>query len=551
MSDDANSKIDGLDDRVEDFVQAQAQRRRLLRELLDWQGGKEGRLIARPTKMGTSNSFVTSVPMRWIESNVSYARDLPVFKDYISEDNRQISINDITLVYLQQREPDYRRQLPMALYLATRPHHKFGPLIIVAYKDWVYDKTSDKWGPNGRAMESSLTYESLDNKVSVVELDVRNTLYFALDGQHRLMAIKGLKSLLDNGRLEARKEDGTVTRKSITRDEIEQYYADNAERLGIRPERLHSLLDEQMGIEIIPAVQSGETYKEATSRLRNIFVDVNENAKRLERGELTLLDENNGFRIVARTIMTKHELFKDGRSVRVNTKTTNVNENSEDYTSLHAIVEISESYLSQKKNFSNWKFPILRTPELGFLRPEDVEIEEALNTLSQYFDALKKLPSHRAMIQGTEIRNLRAREEQGGQDNILFWPITQMALANAIAYLQEDQNLNIDNIMATIERYEKEGKLKLRPKFNPWFGVLCDPIDQKLRTAMKYRTLCEKMFRYLLGGGLADIEREELREEFFLARQIGAEEESVQKAYNLSGKLTEYNDEFQLPNPWV
>ena len=548
MSNDENSSHSDLDTEIEDLVESEIKRRRVLRGLLEWLGRQEGSLIATPTKMGSSESFIASVPMKWIDSNVRYARDLPVFKDYISKESRQISINDTTLVYLQQREPDFRRQLPMTLYLTMRPHHKFGPLIIVAYKDWVYNGDADEWGPDGRAMEASLTYESLDNSVSIVELDVRNTLYFALDGQHRLMAIKGLKSLLDDGRLDAKKQDGTVTRKSITKDEIAQYYTDNMERLGINPESLQSLLDEQIGVEIIPAVQSGETYEEATSRLRNIFVDVNENAKRLEKGEITLLDENDGFRIVARTIMIKHELFIKGQSVRVNTKTTNVSENSDDYTSLHAIVDISISYLEQKQGFKEWKFPILDTPELGYLRPEDEEIAQAIEKLSEYFDALKTLPSHRDMIQGTPIHEIRSR---GGQDNILFWPIVQVALAKAIAALQEDHHLNITDIIDTIARYEESGQLRLTSKANPWFGVLCDPISERLRTAKWYRDLCESMFKYLLGGGLRNPDREALREKFFQARQIGAEDEKEPKAYNLLGQLTEYNDNFQLPNPWV
>lgn len=555
MSNDTNSTLGGLDDQIEDFAAAQKKRRRLLRDLLDWVGGQEGKLIAKPTRMGSSDSFVTSVSMRWIASEVYYAKDLPIFKEYKSEESGQISINSTTLAYLQQRKPDYRRQLPMALYLAMRPDHKFGPLIIVAYKDWVYDSDADEWGPDGRAMDSSLTYQSLDNSFKVVELDVRNTSYFALDGQHRLMAIQGLKSLLEYGRLEARKEDGTPTKVAKTRDEIEQYYVENSDRLGMKPERLQSLLNEEIGVEIIPAVQEGETYEEATSRLRNIFVDVNENAKRLEKGELTLLDENSGFRIVARTIMTTHELFKLGDSVRVNTKTTNVTENSSDYTSLQAIVEISRCYLAQKEDFSSWDLPMLDTRELGYLRPEDDEIEKALIELSEYFDALKTLPSHRKMIQGTPIKSLRSRgkqeDEENGQDNILFWPISQVALAKAIASLQEEQKIDINKIMNTIGRYEENGSLKLRSKFNPWFGVLCDPVGERLRTAKGYQDLCEDMLKYLLGGGMIDHAREELRKKFFQARQIGAEEDKERRAYNLSGKLTEYNDEFQLPNPWV
>ena len=554
MSDDTNSTPRGLDDQIEDLTQVENKRRRTLRNLLEWVGSLKGKLIAKPTKMGSSESFITSVSVNWIDQYVSYAKDLPIFKEYISEESRRISINDTTLVYLQQREPDFRRQLPMALYLAMRPHHKFGPLIIVAYKDWVYNRDANEWGPDGRAMESSLTYQFLDNSFSIVELDVRNTSYFALDGQHRLMAIKGLKMLLDNGRLEARREDGTITNKSITRDEIEQYYVDNSDSLGIKPEQLQSLLNEEIGVEIIPAVQSGETYEEATSRLRNIFVDVNENAKPLQKGETELLDENNGFRIAARTIMTKHELFRRGTSVRVNTKAPNVTEYSDDYTSLSAIVEISEHYLRQKKNFSSWKTPILDTPALGYLRPEDDEIEKALSVLQEYFDALATLPSHRKMIQGTSIKQLRSREKQGeeggGQDNILFWPIAQVALAKAISYLQEESNLDIGKTMTTIGKYEDKGYLKLRSKFNPWFGVLCDPVSERLRIAKSHQGLCEEMFKYLLGGGIDDPEREELRFKFFKARQIGAEVNNEQRAYNLSGMLTEFNDDFQLPNPW-
>ena len=195
----------------------------------------------------------------------------------------------------------------MTMYLATREHHKFPSLLLVAYQEWVYDEAHDNWDSHGRAMTNSLNVERLDTKACVVDLDVTTTTYFALDGQHRLMAIKGLKELLDNGRLSAKHKNGTtISGKNITREEIEGYF----EGQDLDPNKLQNSMDEVIGIEIIPAVQNRETFRESVSRLRNVFVDVNENAKRLEKGELTLLDENNGFRIVARTVMTKHRLFR-------------------------------------------------------------------------------------------------------------------------------------------------------------------------------------------------------------------------------------------------
>ena len=88
-----------------------------LRLLLDWQRDRENRKISLPAKMGTSKSYLISVSLGWIAANVYFSRDLPIFKEYVREDSYTIDINDVTAVYLQQRAPDYSRQLPMTMYL--------------------------------------------------------------------------------------------------------------------------------------------------------------------------------------------------------------------------------------------------------------------------------------------------------------------------------------------------------------------------------------------------------------------------------------------------
>ena len=534
-------KPDNFEDSVENLVEDIAKRsdkdRRAMRYLLDSLADKENHLVAARAKMGDTDSYITSVSLKWVAANVHYARDLPIFKSYISDDNNRISINDTTLQYLQQREPDHSRQLPMATYLATRKYHKFGALILVAYKDWVYDKNSDNWGVDGRALEPSLSLESMDSHMCWVDLDIGDTKYFALDGQHRLMAIKGLRDLLD-GRLEAKSKDGTSRpKKAVTSDEIEEYYRQN----GLDIDNFQGLLDERMGIEIIPAVQYGDTLEEATSRLRNIFVDVNETAKRLEKGELALLDENYGFRIVARTILTKHELFGAGSVPRVNTKTNNVTETSDDYTTLTTIVEISKKYLQWFDEFESLAKPIFNNKEFGYLRPEDEIIENSLEKLQKYFDALKSIPSHKDMVQGASVRDLRSR---GGNDNILFWPIAQMALAEALGELHIEKGESLTDLVGTIAEHEAKGDLRLRSKTAPWFGILCDPIKETLSRKKHSQLLCARMFFYLLGGGLQDDEREKLLEEFFEARKIDDE-----RAYDLSGELR-LKEDFCLPESW-
>ena len=533
---------DFLDEAVDDILERDQKRRQTLRLLLDWQRDKENHQIALPAEMGTSRSYLMSVSLGWVASNVYFARDLPIFNEYRRKDSDTISINDTTITYLQQREPDYRRQLPMTIYLATRKHHKFPPLLLVAYQDWVYNKNSNKWGPDERALEPSLKIESLDTKSCLVDLDTANTHYFALDGQHRLMAIRGLKELLLERHLDAKKKDGTsIAGKSKTREEIAKHYEENYENPELEINRLQGMMNEVIGVEIIPAVQTNETYKEAVSRLRNVFVDVNENAKRLEKGQLSMLDENNGFRIVARTLMTKHPLLKN----RVDTKSNQLSENSEDYTTLSTVVNIATEYLGQIPRFAEWENHILGLKDVGSMRPEDEEISDGLTRLDEYFTELEILPSHHDMMQGEPVKNLR-NENEG---NILFRPIAQVALARAVASLQQEKALSLQEMIQKLAEHEKARDLRLTSKETPWFGILCDPITKKIRRQKASQRLCERMFFYLLGGGIEEkSDRETLRSDFFEARQ-GSTESGELKAYDMSGALVE-KDNFYLPHPW-
>ena len=546
--------VDRIRQTSEDLLEREFIYKEALRLLLDWRRDKEGHHVALPASMGTSKSYLVSVSLGWIAANVYFARDLRIFKEFLRKDSMAIDINDVTAEYLQQRAPDYTRQLPMAMYLATREHHKFPPLLLVAYQDWVYDETHDMWGPHGRARESSLNVLGLDTKACVVDLDVANTEYFALDGQHRLMAIKGLKDLLDNGRLSARKKDGTaIAGKDMTRDEIEGYF----EERGLDPNKLQGAMDEVMGVEIIPAVQNRETFRESVSRLRNVFVDVNENAKRLERGELTLLDENDAFRIVARTVMTKHPLFKDGSGgLNVNTKSNQISERSQNYTVLNALVSIAQAYLGERPEFNGWKDTVLDLKGkrgVGPLRPTDGEIEKGLAQLSMYFDALVTLPSHQSMISyfssDGKVGKSPADFRGDSGRNILFRPIAQVALARATARLQKDKGVDLNDMMAVLSRHEESGELDLTSENAPWFGILCDPMG-KVRRQKKYEDICVEMMIYLLGGDFDhEQRRKKLLKDFFEARLGGEDDSGEPMARDLSGEL-KMEDEFSLPDPW-
>lgn len=526
-----------------------------LRLLLDWMRDRKDHHIAQRIKMGTNTSYLVTVSLGWIAENVLFARDLPIFKEHLNENSNSININYTTIKYLQQREIDHSRQQPMSLYLATREHHKFPPLLLVAYQDWVYDTKHDNWDSRGHATKASINVDYIDSSAAIVDLDITNTQYFALDGQHRLLAIKGLKEILHYGRLPAKNRDGTVKpKKDITREEIE-YYLDEKK---LDSSKLQGAMDEILGIEIIPAVQYRETFTDSISRLRNVFVDVNENAKRLTPGQLSMLDDNNGFRIIARELMIKHRLFKgNNNELNVDTNTTQLPEKSQSYTSLKTLVSVAEAYLGNRVEFMTWKdsvFGLKGNRGIGLLRPDSKELENGTARLSAYFDQLATLPSHKEMISyfssdgsiGIPPNVFRGGDEK----NILFRPIAQLALARAIARLEMQIGASLSEMVEKISRHEELGELNLVRRDAPWFGILCDPLEFKIRRHKRYEDLCVEMFTYLLAGNNLDSNWEvKFRKDCFEARKIETLNPSEQMAWDFSGNPKE-QEFFSLPKPW-
>lgn len=266
---------------LEEEAKYREQERDLLSQLLDKQMNKAKRFFALKARMGGTTSYITVAPLSWVESNIRFASDLPLFENY--SDTKEISINKN--IDKLQHKIDWRRQLPMTAYLAERENYKFPPLLIVAYQKWAYQERheSDNWDIEGRAMRPSIYTIPLDSNGYFIDITDEDTNYYVIDGQHRLMAIKGLRDLLVNRRLTARDKNGkNKTKGGIYLTEIIDSLIERRKNMGDERtnkmevhEWLQGKLSETIGIEIIPAVQTGETREEATTRLRQIFANVN------------------------------------------------------------------------------------------------------------------------------------------------------------------------------------------------------------------------------------------------------------------------------------
>ena len=519
---------------LEDPKETALKRKIYLQQLLDEQRERENHQIAIKSQMGVTESYVTSVSLGWICRYVGLANDLPIWdKDRKTEDGR-IKVNAQTVEELRQREPDWSRQLTLVRYLATRSNHKFPPILVAAWQDWVNNNGSDAW-VNGRAKKSSVWEEPLDTKAVYIDLDYEKTRFFALDGQHRIMAIIGLDELIKNHRLSGKKKNGELLKGSEnTLDEIiEEHSIINKLSTESAKAKIQLLMNESIGIEIIPSVLKDETYKEALMRLRSIFVHVNMTAKKLPIGVLAQLDEDDGFAIVARRTMVEHDLLKHDR---VNTEHKQLAETSFEYTTLVTLREVA--YLLLGNTMSKWKVQVKGGMPI---RPLDNQLDKGVEELMKYFDALAEIPSHKDLIQNHSKSCGDYRIEE---DNILFRPTTQMALADAIEYLTAEKDIPLNVISNRLCQAEINGRLRLRDKTSVWYGVLYEPKEKKVRIAKYYRTLCSDLFKHLLGGGTPEDQRIVLERKFRDARII-----TDGKYMGLDGKEVE-KSKLLLPQPW-
>ena len=543
------------DSLVAEVLNQEDRNRQALLVLLGQFREKSGHHLAIQVRMGEVDSYVTSVPLRWVAEKVRFAADLPIFKES-SEGSKRIEVDHLTIKMVQQRKPDWRRQQPMAAYLASRRHHKFPPLLLVAYQHWVYEgKKSDKWAADETATEHSLTLLGLDPKGTYWDIDDSRTLFYALDGQHRLMAILGLNELITKGRLDALDKEAKKTRKEpLMRDKLVKEICEReGGDLTAIDERIQHLMDERIGIEIVPAVTPGETYIDALHRLRQLFVDINEHAKRLTSSELAQLDEETGFRIVARRLMEEHRLLQSAKDAkggalfdRVHTNSQTLSESSPSYTTLHTLSTVVENYLVESKTPSeapSWRPLVKNMPPL---RPHEESLRAATSAMHEYFEALAALPSHDAYIGGKPAGEIRKGPDPGGDDNILFRPIAQVALAEAIGKLLLRGQISLDTVTSVLTEQEALGQLRLSDPCTPWFGVLCDAVPpRKMRRHKEYEALCCRLFQYLLGGGFSnDVDREDLRQAFAKARLVSDDE-----AINRDGSTVRLED-VKLHRPW-
>lgn len=522
-----NSATPSSTDIATRILEREKEDREALAYLLDLYLARNDEILVHTTAMGGTQAYIGSATLEWFASRVRFASRLPLFQQKFNHETDNVEIDADSIEIIQQRPLDWSRQAPLAQYLAARKNHKFPPVLVVINRPWVDDPEAEEWDAEGRATQSAAEFTPLDKDGKVGLLNVsEDVTIFALDGQHRLMGVQGLMELIQTGKLQRYKKDKKPLGTSITVDDFMREY-------HVEPSYLQNLATEKIGIEFISAVVPGETREQARRRVRSIFVHVNMMATPLTKGQLAQLNEDNGFSIVARKIAVTHPLLKDVeyRNPRVNWDSASVAANSTVLTTLQALQDMSERYLLGEK-FSKWK----PSQKKGLIpmRPDDDELEEGIEEFRLLFDALATLPSYRLLDNEMETPEIRrfSFEKDGGEGNILFRPVGQVAFAHALGVLVFHKGWSLAKIFQKLCKYDADGGFSNMDKPQSlWYGVLYDP--NKKRVLVAGRDLAMKLIVYIVADTDDDLERAELREALAEARTI------EEKAVGFDGKFVE------------
>ncbi|PPT08328.1 DndB-like protein [Geitlerinema sp. FC II] len=471
----------------------------LLKPYLD----RDETFLVQTTQMGETEAYIGSVTLSWLANRVEFASQLPLFQGKLDPKTGNVQPDAETVDELYQRPLDWSRQAPLTRYLAARTDRKFPPLLLVVSPPWVDNPRSVGWDENGRARQSAVEFVPLDSDRRVGLLDLSSTVsVFALDGQHRLMGVRGLMELLETGTLQPLTKAKKPTGKALTLEEI-------AQAVGKTPSQLRELADETLGVELIPAVVKGETREEARRRIRSIFVHVNLMAVKLSKGQVTLLNENDGFAIITRQIAVTHPMLRQEaeRLPRVNWDGASVSAKSTVLTTLQALKDMTVGYLGDR--FPHWK-PL----KSGTIpqRPTVDELADGLAELMRLWDGLATLPSYRKLDAGLETPTLRrlSFEADGGEGNILFRPVGQVALAQALGTAIFRKRIPLIEVFDKLRQFDDEGGFSgIENPESIWYGVFYDPNKRRIRVAG--RDLAAKLLLYLLGGMTEPMELAELR----------------------------------------
>lgn len=433
-------------------------------------------------RMGTWDYYTVKLTMREVSAHVNFAADI----------HQAHTLNQA----IQRTLAESRAKKEIVAYLQRQEHRFFSSLVIAALEG------NPKWYPIMLADDPKFAVFKddvrLNSTFGVLKFDGTQN-YYALDGQHRLAAIK---HLLD------RSEDAWRDAPA-------------------------GFADEEISV-ILVTPRSNEKHEEFMLRYRRLFGNINRHAKPTSHFTNIVMDEDDTFAILTRRLITEHSFFmspshRQMESTRIKmTKGKNVSAKSPVFTSLEQLYAINKTLLiSKTREHEGW----LERTFIRFRRDDD-ELDQLFEELVDIWDALiktlpvlTKSPDHmrrhdREGADGNATEQQGCSDEYECDDSALFWPITQGLIARLARELLDKHDHSSG---ATATRLAPLAELEYSLHRPPWRHVFLIPNESGRGAPWKIRSeerkeaiaVLERILGWQLGLHPLNVgERDELRAEW-------------------------------------
>lgn len=375
--------------------------------------------------MGDWTYYLTAMTMKELAETVHYAHEL--YPTNVMWELIQRALTD--------------RKKGIADYLLTKDERFFGSIIVAVTNG------APKFS-HVKVVDPTWEYSRIGG-LGLLTFDGTQK-YFALDGQHRLSAIK--------------------------------------EAIQEKPD----LESEQVSIIIVQHEHS----RSGKIRTRRLFTTLNRYAKAISKQDVVAMDEDDAAAILARRlIFENYPLFRQQRLSASKSKAISP-KNSAAFTNAITVYDVNEAILrgygwSMSKKFKQ-------------TRPEPPVLDKMRAQLGTFWDGLtSKIPPVAEVSENPSIPiPQRYRSSEGG--HLLFRPIGLTALARAF-------ELGLVQRVEAEALWRRLAKVDFDLNARPWKGVLWHAGEKKMLYAKGLETLASQLIAYLVG---LDIDERKLRQAY-------------------------------------
>lgn len=399
--------------------------------------------------MGSWDYYVLKMSARELSANVKYASE--VYEDRTLDEAIQRALNETRVkrdivTYLKRQEDRFFSALVVA---ALDGNPKFYPVQITANDQFQIFADDDK----------------LNDSFGVLRFDGTQK-YYALDGQHRLAAIK------------------------TALDKNDPLSAGAPNDLG----------DDELSVVVVVPREEDRTL--FMRKYRRLFSALNRYAKPTDQATNIIMDEDDVFAIMTRRLLTDHEFFSssgrqmESRKIKTD-KGKNLRESETYFTSIETLYELNQKLLFSKERENKGWDAAGEGEDLNTFkrfRPDEEYTDALYDELVVYWEALiAEIPDLRA-DPPTMRNHSRADDEVGGDaDNLLFWPIGQELLAGVTRQLINRFFTNNAGLPANPENVRKAlkglGQVDWELHHAPWrFLLLTDQSPDPEMRSWKMRS---------------------------------------------------------------